>query len=141
MNASPLLRAVVAGVVVALVATTTPTPVQARIVGTEEALAAAAADSGAGAVASRGYDRASIDALFARDDVRVQLESLGVDPQQARERVQALDDAQVQALAERLEQMPAGGSVLGVVFLVFVILLVTDILGFTRVFPFTRPIR
>lgn len=139
MNASPLLRAVVvAGVVVALVATTTPTPVQARIVGTEEALAAAAA---ADATAVRGYDRASIDALFARDDVRAQLESLGVDPQQARERVQALDDAQVQALAERLDQMPAGGSVLGVALLVFVILLVTDILGFTRVFPFTRSIR
>lgn len=135
MNASPLLRTVVAGVVVALVATTTPTPVQARIVGTEEALAAA------DATAARGYDRASIDALFARDDVRAQLESLGVDPQQARERVQALDDAQVQALAERLDQMPAGGSVLGVALLVFVILLVTDILGFTRVFPFTRSIR
>ncbi|MCD6671219.1 MAG: PA2779 family protein [Burkholderiaceae bacterium] len=141
MNATPLLRAVVAGVVVALVATTTPTPVQARVVGTEEALAAAAAADASSGVAGPRHDRASIDALLARDDVRAQLESLGVDPQQARERVQALDDLQVQALADRLEQMPAGGSVLGVVFLVFVILLVTDILGFTRVFPFTRPIR
>ncbi len=136
MNASPLLRAVVAGVVVALVATTTPAPLQARVIGTEEALAAAAPEP----VPMR-YDRASIDALLARDDVRAQLEALGVDPQDARARVQALDDAQAQALAERLDEMPAGGSVLGVVFMVFVILLVTDILGFTRVFPFTRPIR
>ncbi|MCD6679738.1 MAG: PA2779 family protein [Burkholderiaceae bacterium] len=136
MNASPLLRAVVAGVVVALVASTTPAPLQARVIGTEEALAAAAPEP----VPLR-YDRASIDALLARDDVRAQLEALGVDPQDARARVQALDDAQAQALAERLDEMPAGGSVLGVVFLVFVILLVTDILGFTRVFPFTRPIR
>ena len=141
MNATPLLRAVVAGVVVALVATTTPTPVQARVAGAEAALAAAAAADASSGVAGPRHDRASIDALLARDDVRAQLESLGVDPQQARERVQALDDLQVQALADRLEQMPAGGSVLGVVFLVFVILLVTDILGFTRVFPFTRPIR
>lgn len=136
MTASPLLRAVVAGVVVALVASTTPAPLQARVIGTDEALAAAAPE----AVPLR-YDRASIDALLARDDVRAQLEALGVDPQDARARVQALDDAQAQALAERLDEMPAGGSVLGVVFLVFVILLVTDILGFTRVFPFTRPIR
>lgn len=137
MNASPSLRALVATVVVALVATTTPAPIQARIVTTEEALAGGAA----AAEAPARFDRAAIDAWLARNDVRAQLESLGVDPQQARERAQALDDAQAQALAERLEQMPAGGSVLGVVFLVFVILLVTDILGFTRVFPFTRPIR
>lgn len=134
MNASPLLRAVVAGVVVALVATTTPTPVQARVVGTEEALAAAEG-------LPQRHDRASIDALLARDDVRAQLEALGVDPQEARARVQALDDAQAQALAGQLDEMPAGGGVLGVVFTVFIILLVTDILGFTRVFSFTRPIR
>jgi len=136
MQTRPLLRAVVAGVVVALVATTTPAPLQARVIGTEEALAAAAPQA-----SPLRYDRASIDALLARDDVRAQLEALGVDPQDARARVQALDDAQAQALAERLDEMPAGGSVLGVVFMVFVILLVTDILGFTRVFPFTRPIR
>ncbi|MCO5101585.1 MAG: PA2779 family protein [Burkholderiaceae bacterium] len=135
MNASPLLRAVVASVVVALVATTVPAPTQARIVGTEEALGTVAETS------PPRHDRASIDALLARDDVRAQLEALGVDPQEARARVQALDDAQAQTLAERLDRMPAGGSVLGVAFLVFVILLVTDILGFTRVFPFTRPIR
>jgi len=138
MNASPLLRAVVSGVVVALVATTTPAPVQARIVGTEEALAAAAeADAAAAALPARH----ALGSWLARDEVRAQLESLGVDPQEAQARVQALDDAQAQALAERIEQMPAGGGVLGVAFLVFVILLVTDILGFTRVFPFTRPIR
>ena len=137
MNAHPLLRAIVAGVVVALVATTTPAPVQARIIGTEEALAAAQVDTAATAVPARR----TLDSWLARDEVRAQLESLGVDPGQARARVQALDDAQAQALAERLDEMPAGGSVLGVVFLVFVILLVTDILGFTRVFPFTRPIR
>ncbi|HEY0878455.1 MAG TPA: PA2779 family protein [Zeimonas sp.] len=137
MKASPLLRAVVAGVVVALVATTTPAPIQARVITTEEALAG----NGAATEAPARFDRAALDALLARDDVRAQLESLGVDPEEALARVQALDDAQAQALAARLEQMPAGGSVLGVVFLVFVILLVTDILGFTRVFPFTRPIR
>lgn len=142
MNTSPLLRAtllrtVVTGVVVALVGATTPAPVQARIVTTEEALArvAPAAD------APTRFDRAAIDALFARGDVRAQLESLGVDPAEAQARVQALDDAQAQALAEQIDQLPAGGSVLGAVLLVFVILLVTDILGFTRVFPFTRPIR
>lgn len=133
MNVRPLLRAVAAGVVVALVATTTPAPVQARIVTTEEALA--------GSAAGVPVDRSALEALLARDDVRTRLEALGVSPEEARARVQALDDAQAQALAEQLERLPAGGSVIGAVVLVFVILLVTDILGFTRVFPFTRPIR
>jgi len=133
MNVRPLLRAVAAGVVVALVATTTPAPVQARIVTTEEALA--------GSAPGVPVDRSALEALLARDDVRTRLEALGVSPEEARARVQALDDAQAQALAEQLERLPAGGSVIGAVVLVFVILLVTDILGFTRVFPFTRPIR
>jgi len=37
-----------------------------------------------------------------------------------------------------LDEMPAGASVVGALFAVFVILLVTDILGLTNVFPFTR---
>ena len=67
---------------------------------------------------------------------------MGVDPRLARERVDALTDAQIERIAGRFEQLPAGGaSVVGVLFAVFVILLVTDILGLTRVFPFTRPAR
>jgi len=31
--------------------------------------------------------------------------------------------------------------VLGILFAVFIILLITDILGLTKIFPFTRPVR
>jgi hypothetical protein len=55
--------------------------------------------------------------------------------------VASLTDAEARALAARIDDVPAGGDVLGLVFTGFVILLVTDILGLTRVFPFTRPIR
>lgn len=135
-----LVRSVASVVVVALLAIGAPSPLSARVVTTEEALSAAV-----GAPADRAAtplaERAALDALLARDDVRAQFEALGVDPVQARERVQALDDQQVRELAARVDQVPAGGSVLGVLLTVFIVLLVTDILGFTRVFPFTRPIR
>ena len=37
---------------------------------------------------------------------------------------------------------PAGASdILGIILTIFVVLLITDILGFTKVFPFTRSIR
>ena len=57
------------------------------------------------------------------------------------ERVNAMSDAEVAQLAGRIDQAPAGGDVLGMLFTIFIILLVTDILGLTKVFPFTRSVR
>ncbi len=74
--------------------------------------------------------------------MRAQLQALGVDASAAHSRVDALTDDEAQSLAARIDGLPAGGdSVLGFLFLVFIILLITDILGLTKVFPFTRPVR
>ncbi|MBC7727858.1 MAG: PA2779 family protein, partial [Microbacteriaceae bacterium] len=45
--------------------------------------------------------------------------------------------------AHTLDTAPAGadGGVIGVIVFIFVLLLVTDILGLTKVFPFTRSAR
>ena len=67
-----------------------------------------------------------------------QMEKLGVDPAAARDRVAALTDDELAALDQKLDSLPAGGDVLGALLFVFVLLLVTDILGLTKVFPFTR---
>jgi hypothetical protein len=68
--------------------------------------------------------------------------ALGVDPAEARARVAALTDDELAQVAGRLDALPAGGDGLGVVLgvglVVFLVLLVTDILGYTRVFPFVR---
>jgi hypothetical protein len=117
-----------------LAAWTIPPQAMARMIGTEEA-------AGAPAV-SAAVDRGTLLALLERDDVRQQLESLGVDPREAVARVDALTDEQARDLAARIDQLPAGGvNIVGVLFTAFIILLVTDILGFTRIFPFTRPLR
>jgi hypothetical protein len=55
--------------------------------------------------------------------------------------VAALTDAESAQVAAQIDQAPAGGDVLGVIVTIFVVLLITDILGFTKVFPFTRAIR
>ena len=65
-----------------------------------------------------------------------------VDLQAAQSRVRALSDDEVMAVADRFDQLPAGGSdIIGTIVFLFLVLLVTDILGFTKVFPFTRSIR
>lgn len=103
--------------------------VQAAMVGTDQAQAAAATEQ----------NRARILSALDRPDVISQLEKMGVAPDDARERVAALTDSEAAMLADRIDSMPAGGdSFLGVLLFVFLLLLVTDILGLTKVFPFTR---
>lgn len=76
-------------------------------------------------------------AFLAREEVRAEMRRLGVDPAQAAARVSRLTDAEAHALAGRLAELPAGGAdLVGALVFVFVVLLVTDILGFTNVFPF-----
>ena len=84
---------------------------------------------------------ARILGLLERSDVRSQLQAYGVDPADVKARVAALTDEEAAQLAARIDSLPAGGSVVGALVLIFVILLVTDILGFTKIFPFTRPVR
>ncbi len=85
-------------------------------------------------------DRMRIAALMVREDVQRQLRAQGVDPDQALARVAALSDAEVRRIADRIDTMPAGqdalGTIIGVALIVFIVLLATDLLGYTNIFPF-----
>jgi hypothetical protein len=104
---------------------------RAAVVTTDEVLA----ESGA-------TDRERVLAFLDRADVRQQIVALGVDPAEAAARVAALSDAQVREIAGQLDQLPAGqsavGVVVGAVLIIFLVLLVTDLLGLTNIFPFVR---
>lgn len=83
-------------------------------------------------------DRERISEVLARQDIQDQLIAQGVDPADVEARVAALSDAEVRQMAEHLDDLPAGASVVGALVFIFVLLLVTDLLGLTNVFPFTR---
>ena len=86
--------------------------------------------------------RAHVNEMLERADVAAALQQRGIDMDQARARIAALTDDEVAHLAYTLDTAPAGASdVLGVIVFIFVLLLITDILGFTKIFPFTRSIR
>ncbi len=86
--------------------------------------------------------RAELVTWLDREDVRQQMTALGVSPTQAMARVASLSDAEVSRLAGEIETSPvAGNGVVGAVVFVFLVLLVTDLLGLTKVFPFTRSVR
>ncbi len=63
---------------------------------------------------------------------------MGVDPADAQLRIDRLSDAEVATLNARMDELPAGGNVLGVVAAVFIILVITDALGYTDIFNFVR---
>jgi cytochrome c1 len=115
---------------------------QAATVSAETVLAAQQQEAAAATQAAVNAQRQQILATLQRADVAQALAERGVDAGAARDRVQALSDQEVVAVADRLDQLPAGASdVLGTIVFIFLVLLVTDILGFTKVFPFTRSIR
>ncbi len=76
-----------------------------------------------------------IDTFFARDDVRNALIAHGVNPNDATRRINALTDSELQQLAARIDQLPAGGvGVIEVVGIVAIVLLILELLGVTNVF-------
>jgi hypothetical protein len=80
--------------------------------------------------------------LMAREDVRSALSAQGIDPLEAEARIASLSDSEVIAVVDEIEQLPAGGNAVGIivgaVLIVFLVLLVTDILGYTDIFPFVK---
>jgi L-fucose isomerase-like protein len=86
-------------------------------------------------------DRERIMATLSRADVQEELVKRGVNPTEVKDRVAALTDEEVSLMAEQIDSAPAGGSIVGAIVLIFLVLLVTDILGLTKVYPFTRSIR
>lgn len=90
--------------------------------------------------AQQKMDRAELAALLDRQDVQDQLVAMGVDAAAARERVAAMTDEEVRKLNQGIQEMPAGGDILGFVLAVFIILVITDMLGATDVFGFVHNI-
>lgn len=83
-------------------------------------------------------NRIKVETFLARADVQQQLVKQGIDPEQALSRVNRLTDTEVNTLAEKIDTMPAGGDVVGAAVFIFLVLLVTDLLGLTDVYPFVK---
>lgn len=76
-----------------------------------------------------------------REDVQAEMIAMGVDPAEAEARLAALSDAEISTILTQMENDSAGADILGTLFTIFVILLVTDLLCLTRFFNFTRCVR
>ena len=107
-------------------------PIQAAMISTEQVLNTSQSNP----------DRARLIAFLEREDVQKQLVSWGLDKEMAKARVNTLTDEELSQVAHQMDQLPAGGDGLGVIVgaavLIFLVLLVTDILGLTDIFKFVK---
>lgn len=70
-----------------------------------------------------------------------QLEQLGITKDQAIERVSQLSDIQIKDISTRFDEMPAGASAGGILLTVFIVFVITDVIGATDIFPFIKAVK
>ena len=87
-------------------------------------------------------DRERVESFILREDVQKQLVLLGINSEEAASRVASLSNEEIQQIAGRLDELPAGEGgvevILGAILIIFLVLLITDLLGLTDVFPFVN---
>ncbi|MDT8310397.1 MAG: DUF6627 family protein [Methylophaga sp.] len=104
-------------------------PVQAAMVTTPEVMQSQQSE----------YDRQQLIELMDREDVQKQLLAYGVAPEDVQDRVSKMTDAEVAQLNDQIADMPAGG-ILGAILLIFVVFVITDVIGATDIFSFIHPV-
>ncbi len=96
-------------------------------------------------LASADQARERVMDFLGRDDIRRQMEAMGVDTSEAAARIESLSDAEVAQIAGQIDQLPAGqdaaGAIIGGALAILFVLLITDILGWTDVYSFVTPIQ
>ena len=104
------------------------------------AIAALIPTGEATAPVSAADQRAKVDAFLTRADVIKIIEAQGIDPEEARKRVVSLTDNEIDQMARKIDQLPAGGDFLGTIALIgvifFLVLILLELTGFIDVFTF-----
>ncbi len=83
------------------------------------------------------YNQQQLQTALESEELRQQLQELGVDTKQLNDRIASLTAEEIQQLNADLEQQPAGGIV-GVLLTIFIVFVITDMLCATDVFTFVR---
>ncbi|WP_414430106.1 PA2779 family protein [Alcanivorax sp. IL3] len=88
----------------------------------------------------RAAMRAQVMELMDHKVAAKALGDYGVSQDQVSQRLDRLTDQELQQLAQKAEELPAGQGVVGVILAIILILVLLDLLGATDVFPVIDPI-
>ena len=84
--------------------------------------------------------RDSLRQLFEQDTARQQLQAWGVNHDQINTRIYSLTDAELTRINQQVGDLNAGGNVLGILLVIFIVFVITDVIGATDIFPFIHPV-
>ena len=87
------------------------------------------------------FEKAEILEILDQKFTRQQLETWGVSPEMARERINSLTGQELANLNRQFNELEAGGDILGILLILFIVFVITDAVGATDIFPFVHPIR
>ncbi len=96
-----------------------PAPAGAAMVTTDQVV---------GEAAVPGDDRARIKSLLAREELRGELEALGILPGEAIARIDSLSDEEITTIAGKLNALPAGEGGIGLVLVLLLVILLIVLL-------------
>jgi len=79
--------------------------------------------------------RDQLRSFLDREDIQSRLSARGIDPAEAKARIDSLSDAEIMQIADKIDQLPAGGSFWGTLLylaiIAFIVLVVLELLGYT----------
>ena len=117
-----LIKKLLQCVLIAVAAAGVSLPAQAAMVGTAQ-------------MQSGASEAALVDTAAQRDWIVQRLIDGGVGEPLAHKRVAAMTDAQVAQVHQRVDEMPAGASTGEILIIIGLILVITELMGYTDIFP------
>lgn len=85
-------------------------------------------------------DKAALLQTFKRAEVQAQLSSMGVSSADLENRVDQMTQRELTQLNQQMAELPAGASAAGIILTVFLVFVITDVIGATDIFPFIHPV-
>lgn len=86
-------------------------------------------------------DKDALLQTINRVDVQEQLLGMGVSTAELESRINQMTQQEIVQLNQQINELPAGGDILGVIVLIFIVFVITDVIGATDIFPFIHPVR
>ena len=76
-----------------------------------------------------------------RVDLQEQLLVMGVTTVDIESRINQMTQQEIAQLNQQINELPAGGDVLGIILIIFIVFVITDVIGATDIFPFIHPVK
>ncbi len=90
--------------------------------------------------AQQAIDKDALLQSINQAGVQKQLANMGVATADIESRINQMTQEEIAQINQQINELPAGGDVLGIIVLIFIIFVITDVIGATDIFPFIHPV-